>query len=138
MLKWEVNPDWRSISQPTTGDVVQLKFEEYLFNAKYVESMEENEIQVKINTIFYSPVYPIQTGSGEITNLIATKVIVKPEQIWKLIQNPRNLKLKNLTENHTETVISVPLVSDEVTTLGPTAIVLFVKIPAPSDTVGAS
>jgi len=90
-MKWEVNPDWRSISQPTTGDVVQLKFEEYLLNANYVESIRENEFQVKIKTIFYSPIDPLRACCEEITKLIATRVIVKPEQIWKLIQKPRNM-----------------------------------------------
>jgi hypothetical protein len=109
MLKWEVNPDWRSLSIPTTGDFVQLKFEEYLINAKYIESFEENEIQVKIKTILYTPVNPIQTGNGEITQLIARKVIVKQEQIWKLIQNPRNLKITHLTQDGTEAVKALPV-----------------------------
>jgi hypothetical protein len=109
MLKWEVNPDWRSLSIPATGDIVQLKFEEYLFNAKYVESLQENEIQVKIKTILYTPVNPIQTGNGEITKLIATRVIVKPEQIWKLIQNPRNMKITHLTPDGTEAIKALPV-----------------------------
>jgi hypothetical protein len=116
VIKWEVNPEWRSISQPAAGDVVQLKFEEYLFNAKYIESIEENEIQVKIKTILYSPVYPIQSGSGDFTQLIAKKVMVKPEQIWKLFQKHRNMKFDNPTTNNTEAEVSLPIVIGEAVT----------------------
>lgn len=84
---WEKNPKWNSLNEPTSGDIVKLKYSDsFNYNFKViVSSIQKDEVLGTVEAIFDWDTNAMITG-GEVANFIGSEVKFNKPFIHEVIK----------------------------------------------------